>query len=240
MEGVHVRGCPPVLNLQGQTAPVLVHPLGPQEGCLDAAQSGPLLQCPSPWPWAQDDHPGPCPWQLPIAFLIYSWQRGDVLLTAVSMGSSTVIARGERQALRSHKRESAPPPQMLLLSFRVAGSLPQQEPPKAGLGFPGFLIISILNLGFEWFIFVPLGGDWARGEGVTVFHACFLGLPVCGVMRVQWQELLTGSGPAQQPVTTADQLGVHGLLSLPIQSDSGVGQKEKNETAKPKATPKPS
>lgn len=35
-----------------------------------------------------------------------------------------------------------------------------------------------------------------------------------------------GSGAAQQPVTTVDQLGVHGALSLPLQSDNGVGQKE--------------
>ena len=71
-------------------------------------QLRPLLHCPHLPSWnGQGDHPGHSPRQLPIALLIYLQQPGDLPLTAILMGNSTVIAWGERQAFSSRKRKSA-------------------------------------------------------------------------------------------------------------------------------------
>lgn len=45
-----------------------------------------------------------------------------------------------------------------------------------------------------------------------------------------------GSGAAQQPVTTVDQLGVHGALFLLLQSDNG--QSTTNQNSEAQAKPK--
>lgn len=180
-------------------------------------QLRPLLHCPHLPSWnGQGDHPGHSPRQLPIALLIYLQQPGDLPLTAILMGNSTVIAWGERQAFSSRKRKSA----FHQTKCRCSPSMwPSRfphvsPPPRRVWGFLYFLILWILNLGVQVILFCSSWGRLSSWGGGYSIQGMFPG--ASSVTRVQWQELLMGSGAAQQPVTTVDQLGV--------QSDNRVGQ----------------
>ena len=155
------------------------------------------------------------------------------------MGNSAVIAWGERQAFSSHKRKAAfHKDQMPPLAFHVAISFSSCEasPPTTKVGWrvsPNFLILSVLNLGV-WVLFFP--SSWGRlsaWAGGCSIQCVFSG--ASNVTRVRWQELLMGLGAAQWPVTTVDQLGAPGTLSLPLQIDKAT-QDRKGQT-KPNQKP---
>lgn len=127
---------------------------------------------PPPLSWNdQRGYPDQSPRQLPIAFLIYLQQRGDPLLTAILMGNSSVTARGERQAFSRRKGKAAHHHTKCCRS-------PSLWRPQCSAGLPQHLNALHSEPGVWVILFCSSWGYWARGEEVTVFSACFPGLPV--------------------------------------------------------------
>lgn len=107
-------------------------------------------------------------------------------------------------------------------SMRLA-SCPHVSPPRQVWGFPGLSILSILSLGV-WVILFFCYCSWRRlrmwraGDSI---QCMFSG--ASGVTRVQWQELLTGSGLPSSLWPQSISWGFV-VLFLSLQSVNRVGQ----------------
>lgn len=169
-------------------------------------------------PWNDKDGcSGHSPRQLPIASLIYLQRLRDWLLTAILMRNSAVIAWGERQAFSSRKRKSAHCQakccRSLSMWLAVCPLFCPLSCSQGGFGAPlpsspfSFLIVGVSDP----FLFPTGDHGRAMGRGLQYSVHVFQGVQCDNLGD---RSLLTGSGAAQQPVTTVDQLGVHSAIHL--------------------------